>query len=1655
MKASIFFQLLTMKDFEHKLRTLLTIFAALLAVFAVNCNEAEAAWKFVVYGDTRSDDRAHRSVLSSIAQNTPDYRFIINVGDVVDDGDSTSQWNTWQNAVDDVLGGTGQNDDPPKYMAVPGNHDDLENSSGSGNWRNFLPGQQRYGNNGAFFVVDYEDVRIIMLNSDGSITGSQRDMLRDAIDNNPKTWLFAVWHHPIFPFGAKSYEDSIHDNWGVPLYEGGADIIFTGHAHYYVRTKKLELNGQQRPPEDSAYGTVQVVTGNGGAPRYGIDAGSNAYMMAGSTGDYGYTELTVDGDTLYLRHINDRGAVVDEATYTPNPKSVTSEPCHGCGNALMTGEEITTGDWLESPNGRYRLYLQGDGNLVLRDQQDGQALWSSKTNGQGATRLVLQGDNNLVLYTASNAPVWSSGTVGSGAGELRVNDDGTLALYQGANVVWSVPSNSDEGGKISSTQGSFSWDGTPVDYTSTGGLTNGGVKQTPAKAGDYEIVSFGASHGSGTGKVDEYFDQNKMKNQGFQAIGVRGEEDKKVEMWIRKNSGQNEIDIPADARAYDFLILDGNDIQIDLSSIKVKTVRSGGDSYQVPNSGGHGLKILSYFSDDSAELSIIGNGTLVFQEWGFGDGDGFSTALYAPGQEPPGNIDVNFHDGGGRQYVGIMATYEGTPAGDGDVADSDGDGVEDAADNCPARSNANQADADRDGIGDVCDSDNGDDSDDEMVNASSLNDKIMAGYQGWFNANGDGAGRGWRHWGDGSSNTPNADNITIDMWPDMREYDADELFDTSFKYSNGANAGLYSAYTPKTVERHVKWMRDYGIDGVFVQRFINEALNMRNMRDRVLQNVRAGAEKYGRVFANMYDISGGNEASLVDDIKKDWKHLVDDLRITESSRYLHHNGRPVLSIWGFNCNRRPGTASQALELIRWLTTDAPAKYRVTVKLGVDDDWRTDSADWQAAYRSADIISPWAVGRYNDNNGADRFRSNNIEPDLADLNSENIDYMPVVFPGFSWWNLKGEKFNHIKRNGGRFFWRQVYNAIDAGSNMVYVAMFDEVDEGTAIYKIAENDSQTPTTGRFVTLDQEGEALPSDWYLRLTGEATKMLRKQIGLTNTIPISPGDTGGPVNQKPLAAAGSDQDVFEGDAVTLNGGKSSDSDGRIVSYLWKQIDGTSVKLTNSGSAKATFAAPAVGKSGDSLTFRITVTDDGGLTDSDTCVVEVNRKPVSDSDGDGVPDDQDEFPYNADESVDTDGDGEGNNADTDDDNDGMPDAWELIYGLNPLVNDADADPDGDDISNLNEYEGGSAPDHAEGNLKPDTPELLIPQNGATVGLTPQFEADSFSDPNDNDDHRFTQWMVIRALDGVCVFDVTSNSSLTSLTLPKQILEEDTEYVWKARYFDNHKMPSEWSEEREFISGPADHDADKNGVPDLQEVADTLDLDSDGSSDIAQADIKCVSMPFGADEDQICISIKDAPNVEAIVSLEVQDTTDPDWNSGNEGKPNYFEFGLLDFKVLVANPGDETTLTIYLSRPAYVEGYIFKYDPVNRIWSDYSDYAQFSAGRREVILTLRDGGFGDADGIENGIIVDPLAFGSETDPGGGGSSDSPVEELVDGILPDDLSCFISVAGNHSDNPDLWGIWSAVRGRGLVLLFVLILLGLGRKTSTVRAKRNRDI
>lgn len=122
--------------------------------------------------------------------------------------------------------------------------------------------------------------------------------------------------------------------------------------------------------------------------------------------------------------------------------------------------------------------------------------------------------------------------------------------------------------------------------------------------------------------------------------------------------------------------------------------------------------------------------------------------------------------------------------------------------------------------------------------------------------------------------------------------------------------------------------------------------------------------------------------------------------------------------------------------------------------------------------------------------------------------------------------------------------------------------------------------------------------------------------------------------NEPPVTNAGSDQTVDEGVTVTLDGSNSSDPDNGIASWQWTQTDGISVTLSDSTATQPTFIAPDVNEDGESLTFQLTVTDTGGLDDSDTCIVYVTNVEEADNDGDEV-----DEPQNGDDVGDSRGDG--------------------------------------------------------------------------------------------------------------------------------------------------------------------------------------------------------------------------------------------------------------------------------------------------------------------------------------------------------------------------------------------------------------------------------
>jgi hypothetical protein len=380
----------------------------------------------------------------------------------------------------------------------------------------------------------------------------------------------------------------------------------------------------------------------------------------------------------------------------------------------------------------------------------------------------------------------------------------------------------------------------------------------------------------------------------------------------------------------------------------------------------------------------------------------------------------------------------------------------------------------------------------------SLEGKVVTGYQGWFRAEGDASGLGWVHYGPGKRLA--ADTCSFDVWPDLSELTAEERHPSPFRFADGRPADLFSSAHPLTVRRHFRWMQDYGIDGAMLQRFAVGLGKGRSSEasDLVLRHCVEAADAERRSLTLMYDFSGLKPEDFPA-VVADWKKL-SAAGLTKHPCYQHHAGKPLVSLWGIGFKDRPAAYEAWAAVLRELKTSG-----VAIMLGVPAYWREGQADalsgpeLAALLRQADIISPWSVGRFGRPEDVAGFARKVWQPDMEACAANRQHYLPVIFPGFSWRNLsalrgKQAALDQIPRLGGRFLWSQALAARRAGARSLYVAMFDEIDEGTAIMKCG---GPRPA-GHFVDLSD----VPTDHYLWLSGQAGRMLRGEIPASTDLP-------------------------------------------------------------------------------------------------------------------------------------------------------------------------------------------------------------------------------------------------------------------------------------------------------------------------------------------------------------------------------------------------------------------------------------------------------------------------------------------------------------------------------------------------------------------------
>jgi len=376
----------------------------------------------------------------------------------------------------------------------------------------------------------------------------------------------------------------------------------------------------------------------------------------------------------------------------------------------------------------------------------------------------------------------------------------------------------------------------------------------------------------------------------------------------------------------------------------------------------------------------------------------------------------------------------------------------------------------------------------QPAHAGDVVGKITVGYQGWFACPGDGSPINiWWHYSP-NGQTPNNANNSIHCWPDMREFT--KGYQTGYaNLGNGQPAKLFSSWDAQVVNTHFKWMKQYGIDTAALQRF-NPTGGEGPTRNGVTTEVRTAAETYGRKFYIMYDMSGWN--NMESEMEADWTDVIKKrMHLTASPAYAREGNKPVVCIWGFGFNdgNHAFDAASCVRVIDWFKSQG-----CYVIGGVPTHWRTQDSDSRpgfiGTYHAFNMISPWMVGRIGNAGDSDNFRKNVNDPDIADCKANGIAYQPCV---------SGQRAH------GDFMWHQFGNMIQAGSQAIYISMFDEYNEGNQIAKTAEDASMSPAGAPMFTLDQDGTHCSSDYYLRLTGDGGKMLKGTIPFTWTRPTQP----------------------------------------------------------------------------------------------------------------------------------------------------------------------------------------------------------------------------------------------------------------------------------------------------------------------------------------------------------------------------------------------------------------------------------------------------------------------------------------------------------------------------------------------------------------------
>ncbi|MCB9218354.1 MAG: metallophosphoesterase family protein [Ignavibacteriales bacterium] len=262
--------------------------------------DSSAPFSFIYFGDTHKSNEFGQ-LINSAFQRYPQAAFYSIGGDLVSTGLNRDDWDKlFYNSANVIRN--------RPLMSTLGNHDSQD---GLGSWMYQelfdLPknGPEKLETE-TTYSFEYSNSLFLMLDVTASIT-DQTKWLEDQLKNSDKTWKFAMLHFP--PYSYEEDYSLIRKEWGSLFDKYHVDIVFSGHVHYYMRSKPMYNEKPVKSPNDGTIYLISIAV-----PNRHREMPEKEFVEVRFDGDYLYQHISVSDNKLEFKAINQNGILKDNFT---------------------------------------------------------------------------------------------------------------------------------------------------------------------------------------------------------------------------------------------------------------------------------------------------------------------------------------------------------------------------------------------------------------------------------------------------------------------------------------------------------------------------------------------------------------------------------------------------------------------------------------------------------------------------------------------------------------------------------------------------------------------------------------------------------------------------------------------------------------------------------------------------------------------------------------------------------------------------------------------------------------------------------------------------------------------------------------------------------------------------------------------------------------------------------------------------------------------------------------------------------------------------------------------------------------------------------------------------------------------------------------------